>query len=351
MLHLFFIHSFATYHCARGVMATEGLARESCLFVLTRSFKCPERDEKVPCANLDSYGEPNLNCLRRVISGKRNLRQRDKQISDLTGGREFICYTPHVYFDFIELHVTHPLCAGFAYLEEGLTSYYRTGEIDQPYPPWTFSLRTRLLRTLVFGKRLQKQVHFFRSGYQKAYGFSPDSFPGWERTVTLGIARLLPSLRDGARPPYPPIIVFDALVELKKTSSDVLGKAIIQLLNRLRTQGIREIHYKFHPSQLPETSTAALCGIFENYRPELELRELPREISLEDLFSKKQMTVYVFNSASGLYASLAGQEVFTLNPLVGKLDPPYGQTIRDLPDIYHQLVKPLVEESACPSLL
>jgi len=70
----------------------------------------------------------------------------------------------------------------------------------------------------------------------------------------------------------------------------------------------------------------------------LNLHQLAKEVCLEDLFTDYHLKVFVFNSASGLYAALVGQEVVSLNPLMEIADPSYRKSSQALPDIYSDLV-------------
>ena len=72
--------------------------------------------------------------------------------------------------------------------------------------------------------------------------------------------------------------------------------------------------------------------------PELNLHQLAKEVCLEDLFTDYHLKVFVFNSASGLYAALVGQEVVSLNPLLEGVDPDYSKSSQALPEIYNHLV-------------
>ncbi len=337
--HLFLVHSHATYHCALGVMEAEGLAPGACVMVLSRGFRCGDLPPGARTATLSRIGEPNLNTARRIARGRLDLPTRDAEVSSLTGDKAFHCYLPHTYFDFAHLLVTHRRCAEFSYLEEGLTSYYRPGEIDKAYPPWRFTARARALRRLLFGDRLPEATGFFREGYRTAYGCGAEAFPGWPRTKTLGLRHLLPPSPAGERPAHPPMLIFDALVELGRTSAAALAAAIDEFLTRLAAAGVRELCYKYHPTQSADGSIRAVDEVFARHQPRLRAVGLESGVALEELFARTRVDLYVFNSAAGLYGALAGQRVVSLNPLLERIDPPYARTTAVLPDIYHDLVK------------
>jgi len=337
MKHLFLVHSFATYRCALGVIAHESIEFSSCIFVTYRGFSCDELPEGIEVGELPSIGTPNLNSLRRLFEGKKNLSRRDAEVDALTLGETFHCYTPHTYFDFAHFIVSHPQCLGFSYIEEGLTSYYQLSEVDDAYEPWQFVRRVKFLRRLLFGKRLVPEIAFFREGYAKAYGFCDTSFPEWERKITIGIDQLFPKL-ESAPCEHPPLLVFDALVEWKRTSLSSFCRALKKFLDACVQDGITELQYKLHPGQDEQGSVLVIREMMQAYK-NIKVTELPASVCLEDLFESFRLKVFVFNSASGLYAALAGQCVYSLNPFVMCEDPTYGTTVDSLPSIYTSLVK------------
>jgi hypothetical protein len=335
--HLFLIHSFATYHCALGVIQHNSLDPLSCVMVTYRGFVCAELPAGVTVGALQTIGLPNLNSVRRIVAGRGQFIRQDGEIDHLTGKREFHCYVPHTYFDYAHLIVSHPRCRGFSFIEEGLTSYYRPDEIDGAYPRWRFTWRVRVLRLLLFAGRLPSEVGFFSAGYELAYGFCDESFPGWQRRVVLGTDYLF-SARLLSGESRPPLLVFDALVELGRTTVGALTQALASFLADCVRDRVSELHYKLHPSQREESSIAAIREVFNSLNGSIRLQPLAPSVCLEDLFAQFDLKVFVFNSASGLYAALAGREVVSLNPLLEHFDPAYVGSAGNLPSIYHTLV-------------
>jgi hypothetical protein len=306
MRHLFIVHSFATYHCALGVIRAERIPLSNCTLVEVRGFVCGNPPAGVAIGKLSWFGTPNLDSIRKILALRSELSSRDREIDALVSGEPFVCYLPHTYYDFADLVVSHPRCRGFSYIEEGLTSYYRPGEIDAAYPPWRFAARSILLRLLCFPRRLRRTVTFFRNDYVSVYGFGGNSFPGWSRKVELPKSDLFGTITSVV-PDGSPILVFDALVELKRTDIQTMCNALDEFLNTLVKRECRELRYKFHGVQSVKSSIGAIKQVFSKHQESIRLIELDPSTCLENLFATSNSTVFVFNSASGIYASLAGR--------------------------------------------
>lgn len=348
MRHLFIIHSHATHRCAHAIIRALGLPPEDCRFGTNRGFEPPPVPEQSATSSFRAFPslhEPNGNAIRPVLRLRGIRNDMDRQIAGLIGDGPYHCYLPHTYFDPFHFLITHPQCDGFSYIEEGLTSYYEPGEIDAAYPPWRFSRRTRFLRRLVHGPRLQGECAFFSKGHVKAYGFTDHTFPSWPGRITLGIDSLFPRGAEDPKP-SPPILVFDALVELGLTTEAALIAALGDFCETLCSQGVTGFHYKLHPTQAKSRSPMAIQSLFSSFRENLSAVALDADYPLEDHFSGHGGPVYVFNSGAGLYAALRGKSVWSLNPLIEARDPDYHRTVARLPAVFHRLVKPCVSRSS-----
>ncbi len=343
MLHLFVIHSHTTHRCALGIIRDKGLLAADCVFGTSRGFAPPSAtslDDPIPAVPLDFLGQPNGNAIRPVLRLRHLRKLVDQRIDQILDRKDFHAYLPHTYYDPYQLLATHPSCNGFSYIEEGLTSYYAPGEIELAYPTWRFKWRTRRLRNLMFGNRIREEIPFFRDDYSSAYGFTDRSFPQWPRMSALGMDCLF-----GENAPLthaaPPVLVFDALVELGLTDLESLDAALRAFLDALISTGADELQFKFHPGQSPATSSERILECFVGYASRLKVHFMPADLSLEDYFGRHDSEIYVFNSAAGLYAALRGRQVRTLNPLIERHDPEYRSRTSRLPAVFHQLVPPI----------
>jgi hypothetical protein len=261
----------------------------------------------------------------------------DGVVTELMEGEAFHCYVPHTYFDSYQLLATHSRCVGFSFIEEGLTSYYRPAEIERAYPTRTFSYRTSLLRRVFFGRRIGTRIPFFRGDFAMAYGFTDHSFPEWPRRASLGLEHLL-GKPLAERVSSPPVLVFDAVVELGLTSLEALLEALRAFCRFLVENGTSGFLFKFHPNQAAGGSVRAIEKVFREHNTRLDIVQMNDNLSLEDYFSRYSAEIYIFNSASGLYAALGGQRVISLNPLLQRIDSSYARATAALPEIFHTLI-------------
>lgn len=340
MRHLFFVHSHATYHCALGVIKHLKLKGGDCVFIPARDFQFPPLPDGAQKVEFTYRGKLNMGSWRNLLKTPKNIRLADTEIALAAQGDSFHAYIPHSYYQPIHLVISHKLCKGFSYIEEGVTSYFGFREIDKAYPPNVFRKRSRAFTRLLYRHRFPAIYTFFHEGYSAAYGFSDDSFPRWKRRVTLGPPDYLkfdgPLLKN-----TPPVLVFDALVERGMISASALALGLMDYLHWLSRQGVPKLRYKLHPGQRMEDSIRVINEVLSAGYHGLEIIELPRELSLESLFSKEDCEVHVFNSAAGIYARIAGRAVFTVNSFVTPYDENYQRSIKLLPIFY----KPIADSA------
>jgi len=279
-----------------------------------------------------------MNSLMSVLKSFRLTKAADLEIEELAKNDSFHAYVPHSYFPPIQWTLSHPLCEGFSYIEEGVTSYFSVNEFDAAYPPRKPPRKAGIACKILYRDRLPDVYTFFQEGYSSVYGFFDSSFPAWPRRTTLGPSDYLSDPGNRATNSSP-ILIFDAMVELGMLTSIALERGLRDFLTELATTGIRHLRYKLHPGQYEE-SRAAVHSAFDSFGANLDLEELGASVSLEKVFSEEECKVYVFNSAAGLYAAQTGLKVFTINAFVSRYDPGYASKIDQLPAIYHQFVKP-----------
>lgn len=336
MKHLFLVHSFTTYHCALQVMEREGLRPEDCVFVLRRKFVPDNPPPGSRSGGLEMMQYPAFDSFRQMWQSLGRLRLADRELRDLVGGGDFHAYVPHTYSLFEHLVVTHTHCRGFSYIEEGLTSYYAPDEIGKAYAPRKASARYHTARRWLFPRRLPTEIGFYRGGYAKAYGLTPQSFPSWPRREVLR----LPFKGSGARDEsHPPILVFDAFVELGMVEVDAVIAALKQFLPSLHGK-VRKLLYKFHPSQTEKKTKAVLRQVLQAEAGVVS-EEMTSGECLEEIAAGTKCDFYVFNSATGLYAALYGSRVFTLNNFVLKYSPGYARLVANLPSMFPEKITQL----------
>ena len=344
MNHLFQVHSSTTYHSALAVCRFKKLTWSDCFFVPIRGFVCSDLPEGASVVQLSARSGIVDLSLRTLRKNLYTLHKADKELEDLMKGERFEFYVPQTWHDTSHLTLSHKLCAGFSYLEEGWTSYYKFGGIERAYPTKERSLLAHTLRLLFFRNRLPSNLSFFHQGYRVAYGLTDMSFPHWEHRVVLGLPDSLKVLSDSGTETSP-VLVFDALVELGKASIESVVYAVSKLLDRLVEANTSFLRYKFHGAQTDETSKSRLNELFESYETRIQIEELAAETVLEEMVSSENFIMYTFNSAAGLYASLAGRKVISINEFVLEADPAYEHEVKSLPDVFPSLIRNVSAET------
>jgi hypothetical protein len=339
MRHLFFVHSFATLHCALGAIKRLELKCGDCVFIPARDFQFPDLPKGAKTAVLTFRKKLNMGSWRNLLKAPKAIKLADLEIATAAQNSPFHAYIPHSYYQPIQLVISHQLCRGYSYIEEGVTSYFGIKEIDKAYPPNDFGRRARIFTKTFYRKRFPARYTFFHEGYHAAYGFSDDSFPRWERRVTLGAPEYLKyegPLIQGA----PPVLVFDALVERGLLSSSALAKGLRDYLSWMSSRNVVKLRYKLHPGQRMEDSIKVIKDVLNSPDTGLETIELPRDLSLEELFAREDCEVHVFNSAAGIYARIAGRTVYTINSFIAPYDEKYLESVKLLPVIYRPIIDP-----------
>ncbi len=334
MKHVFLVHSFTTYHCALQVMEREGLAGNDCVFVLRRDFVPDPLPEGSRCGTLETMQHLAFDSFRQMRQSFSGLRQADRELSSLLGDDDFHAYVPHTYSLFEHLVITHSRCRGFSYIEEGLTSYYAPEEIGKAYAPRKTSARYHTARRWLFPKRLPAEIAFYRDGHVKAYGLTPQSFPSWPRREVLRLPLENQSRRNEE---HPPILVFDAFVELGMVEVEAVEAALKAFLAGIQGK-VPKLLYKFHPGQTERQTKGALRPVLRS-NTGVVCEELAGHACLEEIAARTRCDFYVFNSATGLYAALYGSRVFTLNDLVLKYSPGYARLVANLPAMFTEKVE------------
>lgn len=342
MYHLFSVHSFATLHCALGVIQKLGLDFRDCVFIAGRDFKFPSLPEGITISVLTYPSLLNLGSWSNLIKIAKTIHTADEEIRLLVSNKIFHVYLPHSYYQASHLLMTHQLCGGFSYIEEGVTSYYGISEINNAYPSNIFRRRGNVLTKYLYARRLPLHCSFFNQDYTAAYGFSEDSFPGWDRRVTLGPPSYLQAngeLQEGVSP----VLVFDAVVERGLTQLPALLSGLKDYLEWLSEKGIAELRFKLHPGQHSTPSGRAVKATLQQSTALVRCIELSRETELEFLFAKESCEVHVLNSAAGIYAKIAGREVFSINSFIEGYDPLYAKATSLLPSYYRKMITSILE--------
>ncbi len=324
--HLFLVHSHITYLVAMRVMNFGGLDPQRVAFLTPRSYRAPDTAtrqipvsyEAVPASRRER---------RDVRRGWYALRVVDGLLADLTGGRSFHLYTPQTMQPLVQVLKSHPRCEGFSFLEEGLNSYCTRTEIERTHPPPS---PLPLWQRIAYRNRL-RTGRFFDEGHCRAYGVSPETFPGMDNRVVL----------DDVIPPASPeqaagvetVLVLDALSVHRRVRLESVLTALRRVLGQVKSGGISSMHYKFHPAQLGTEEVTAVETVLAESG--ISAHRLADDISLEGLARAKPDTRYFVNLSSiGLYAAHFGCPVFSYAQWVAQAEPEFARFIAFTPRVF-----------------
>jgi len=344
--HLFLVHSHITYIVARAVVAKRGLDPQRVMFLTARGFSPPPAEPGSPRYRLVPF-EFTLVPRRRkdrpsMLQGWRTLAAIDRLLSEAGAGRGFHFYTPQTMEHIAQVLKNSPACNGFSFIEEGLYSYCTREEMDARHTP----RQPRLWERLAYRNRIRAS-HFFDPGHAQAYGVHEAVFPGMAGRVVLDDA--FPPLADpGMAEGVSDVLVFDSLAVYRHIRLDSLLAALRRLLAGLNEEGIRCLHYKFHPAQVGTAEQTAIEDALNGAG--FPVRRLPDEVSLEGLAlarpdDQAAIRWFVSLSSVGLYAALFGCPVYSFAPWIAEVEPEFQRIIDQTPTVFGRYVRDVSEIS------
>lgn len=338
MRHVFLVHSHVTDFVARGVAEFEDLEPERVLRLAARTFGPRLPESGVAASSRVAVLDPvRLGRGLNVPERRSRLRLLDRRVEAVVGGGRYHAYVPQTRLRWIQALLSHPRCAGFSLIEEGLASYRTRDELAAMYPPEVLGLLGRLC----YGRRVGRG-EFFAPGHAKAYGLTERSFPDLPRRVVL------------PRPPWHPgsgvldatvetVLVFDGLSRFGTLRLESVLHAVERTLDTLAARGVDRLHYKLHPAQLGSDEVGRIEALFARRRTPAAER-LPDGLALEELAARKPDVCFLVNVSSvGLYAALLGCPVESYAPFVVEAEPEFAEHVERLPRVYRDRVRFLAD--------
>lgn len=330
--HVFVVHSHIAHWVARAVMAHERLDPGRVTVLAGRGMDAAAAELRpIPLAIEAVRESPGT--LREVWRARRWLGALDRRLAAATRRRSFHLYLPQTVERALQALRSHPRCAGFSFLEEGLFSYCTSVEMDQIVPP----PRIRRGDRLAFGGRVGA-AHFFEPGHARAYGIHPAVFPGLAGRVVLSDA--VPPPAAATHPRIRNVIAFDALSATRQVQVESVCSALERLLDRLAAEGETHLHYKLHPAQAGHREVAALESALQRRSPTLAAERLPDALSLEGLaWARRDVRFFVNLSSVGFYAALAGCPAFSWARWVVDAEPGFARVVARVPRVFSEHVR------------
>ncbi len=325
MKHIFLVHSNITYLASLGVILKENLNINDVIIISTSKY---ERSNPIPIQS--QLPRPIRQILFHPIDCVFSVKYIDKKISKFVDNQSFIAYIPAL----LHIHsvvVTHPLCKGFHFIEEGLSVYreqidwhdvtYYTGFRPRyryrgiggfKQQIWDLSLLLRGYKLEIFKLPLLYNSYFNVYGL-KFYGFSDDSFYGVRNLQRISLQDVCDGFEWQCY--YKNLNNVDiwlgqfSLAEKgeKKEDIDRYVNAIEQgCAKRLLEQKRKKILVKFHPIEDLYSKQQTL-EMFQRNGIDVEI--IPDNVVLEiEFFNAKNIRLYSVNSSLLMYASFLGFE-------------------------------------------
>ncbi len=331
MKHVFLVHSGITEFVAQAVGRQQRISREDSFFLCSRGHV--PADAAARWTPIDYRHNPESFPSRANPLRSRALRRRfDRAVAEWAGGERFVFYTPQTSQRFMQLLMSHPLCAGFSFIEEGLGSYKTREEVDRAEPPRQLSRWDQVC----FGARL-RDGHFFADGHRQAFGIRDEVFPGFAGRVILD--GVFDRVAAGLPEDVECVLVLSGLPAYGLLDLGDETRALERALDDCQARGIRRIHYRFHPAFTGSPLVAPYRALFARHAERFTFAELPSRVVLEAMRPSDGGLVVLTNVSSiAIYAARNGCSVLSYARYVAVENPPFGETIADLPDVFHRSV-------------
>lgn len=333
MKYLFLVHSNLIYGMAREVIGVEKWAEEDVVWVTDRNFSSAFRKGRVidiSTLNVVPFRwseAPQL--VRNARQNRQHLRRIDGLLSALR--EDFIVILPHLRnFKYYAL-VTHPACTGFYFLEEGKLSY--TGGFAWPdnlVQKWKTALLTGFYHYYVQG-RVPPFPPDFSTDHPKYLGtFATNelAFPN------IPVKKLIPSpfQPDPALKHYQRVLVLGPYPEFGELPLASQLQCLKLLFQHLEKRGIRQLHYKFHPSQLEQGfSPPAIRALMQSFAENIQFDEIPPAVSLENIAASAPADFYLSTSSTAIYAIALKRKVYSYAKTMVRLHPDFTIVLEAIP--------------------
>lgn len=320
------MHSSLTRLVSKQLISELKLEPKDCIFILDRGMKAEEEIYSIDMP-YTLLPKESFSVSFSFWENWPKIKELDVWLKTLSKEDTFYFYKPQSGFNVFHLIISHPLCKGFYYIEEGRSSYRSSIEMQSSkQQSW---LRDRLY-SLNFKNRSKSVKHFFEAKhpqYLGAYGISEWTFPDLSNTHQLK----LPFQKKDFKEAYQKILVLEPIVEFGMTSLEAFRYGIEQFLELHIKEGT--LYFKYHPSQKEAQSIAAFKAVCDAF-PNINFKKIPSEVSLEEVAISTEAIFYIITSSVGLYASICGSEVYSIAKYIIDSDKDFQKSIEDLPAVF-----------------
>ena len=328
--HLFNVHSPITYFMALEVIRIEKIPVEAVTLLISRNFLPPDGTYQAIPMPFSHYPIDSFAVQIAFWKSWNKVRAFDQWLETITQQQPFTLYAAHAYSSIFHLMVTHPMCQGYYYIEEGLVAYRPPADwdIQKPFNP----LRS-VLYYLNFGQRNRPNRSFFTTQlgrYLGAFGVSQHSFPTLPNLQAVGLP--FPKIESGEK--YQCVIVHDNIYDHHGLTPSTYLRWIEVIVNDALKRGFNSIHQKFHPAQEQASLQAIEAFMQQKVAGKASLHTLGASDSIEQISLSQHPVIYVCISSVGLYAHLAGSEVVSIYKICCQDQPIFKSFGHLLPSFY-----------------
>ncbi len=338
MKYVLLVHNNLTLQFARKAADSFQWDLEDCLWVRDRNVQLPDTFRNVlDLAQFPLFEFRFKNAFRWLAQGRHNRRiltLLDGLLSDFCPEGYWLAI-PHSNDYRYHVLLTHPLCKGFYYLEEGKLSCAGN---PPPKRTWKKPLLGLAHRYFLSGRvpAFPPPFSVAHPNYKGAVAFSRFAFKGFRNRIELP----LPFEKKPELAHFNPILVLGPYVEFGELPFEVDVQAISEVLAYLKSRKVGRLYVKFHPAQVKAGQPApAIRKILDSQSPELIWEEIPSGISLEEIAVSAQPDIYLATSSVAIYAQAAGAGVYTYGPRLVALYPRFKPVWEDLPAGVRALLK------------
>lgn len=345
MKHVFYIHSYITYIVSLSAVKELKLPECDVVLVYGRGFaQVPPPSyetiirldsELMALAQVPTYGERLL-----IIRWRTTIHRVDGLIRQAVSGEEFIAYLPFTRNFLMQLIVTHQLCAGLNFIEEGLLTY--TNSFNKPFNSYfSTTIPGRISRWVKFLNHGNRSLVYRPRGFSSVRLFLLSN----EIKMSDVEARVLhelvfPPIADEYRLRDEFILVVDNSPGEQLVTLHTYETVIRQYADFCRMQGAKTLWIRFHPSYNTQLDITNMCETLG-----LHVRHIPNHVCVESvLFHSVGLTVTALHSSLLFYAALWGHRSYTMLEQVYSIEPEAKgryQRAMSLPDVFFKYVQRL----------
>ena len=304
MKHIFIIHSNTVLLSALGAIENEKIEHEDVLFLYGRNFTSNIVPADIFVKDVSS--EYKMFDEKGIVGRRKQLKEyykiTDALIESLVTDF-YEVYIPHSGPHFFQAFMTHPLCKGVSWLQEGAYSFFDK-PLSKPY-------RVLLFNILFSSKRCWYQLNWSISWFSKwrfkphkSYALDHVFFKPLDKFGVENVAIQWPKyegsqyqLEDNAS-----VFLFESAVELGFID---LGTYINGCRLLIEESGVKECYVKFHPNQKKE-NIEKILSLFKG----IKTKECPHGVPFELIMgSSKYLNLFGFTTSLLKFGEMLGHHV------------------------------------------